>query len=236
MRWLEIMYRLSVEDEIHADDPINCHLGNLFTEDDRPKGTESLKQLIMGSTPSYTDPIISRRALGSCFHVIQDSYAMGHCQRKLINPENMLPKVDRTSLFRKVVHWFAPTVPPVEPDLSEFIHSSATSSPNIFSVLFPKGAPGRFCYIQNFHCYDGQSEDGHKHYDDVPNREELDPSDLSSFDCLNGARDAIDKCTQLAQFWKNKTRWDDGVHDFLDKVFMIQDATDSDTNIDGHLK
>jgi hypothetical protein len=68
-------------------------------------------------------------------------------------------------------------------------------------------------------------------------RADLEPSDLSSFDCLNGARDAIDKCTRLAQFWNNKTKWDAGVRKFLkDDVFMMQDATDSDTNVDGHLK
>ncbi|EWG55355.1 hypothetical protein FVEG_13365 [Fusarium verticillioides 7600] len=221
MRWLEVMYKLSVEDGIYPHDPINRYLGDLFPDNGEPKGTDSLRQLLMGSTPSYTDPIISRRALGSCFHLIQDSYALGHCQRDLINPENKLPKADRRSLFKKVSDFFSPVPPILEPDL----------------VLFPKGTPGRFSHLRNFHCYHGQSKDDHSHYDQVMSRADLEPSDLSSFDCLNGARDAIDKCTRLAQFWNNKTKWDAGVREFLeDDVFMMQDATDSDTNVDGHLK
>ncbi|CVL03394.1 uncharacterized protein FPRN_11750 [Fusarium proliferatum] len=222
MYWLEIMYKLSVEDDVHPDDPINRYFGDLFTERHDPKGSESLRKLLMGRTTSYAHPIISRRALGSCFHLIQDSYALGHCQRVLKNPEDRLPMADFTSLFSKTFRWFLPSRAP---------------GADLDRVRFKKGAPGRFSYIKNFHCYNGQSTDSHEHYDRLPSGEDLEPSDLSTFDRLNGARDAIDKCTRLAQFWNNKTRWEDGVRQFLDEdVFMMQDATDSDTNVDDHLK
>lgn len=60
----------------------------------------------------------------------------------------------------------------------------------------------------------------------------LNPSDLSSFDCIVGAKDGIEKCSRLAQFWKNRTRWDDGPRRFFDEeVFVITDKTTA-SNID----
>ena len=102
---------------------------------------------------------------------------------------------------------------------------------------YPRGRPGRFSYIQNFHCYDGQNETHHGHYDNIPNGEELTPSDLGSFDCLIGAADAIQMCTELAKSWKVGRKWDDGVREFLEtKVFELMNASDSDVNIDDHLR
>ncbi|KAF4467375.1 hypothetical protein FALBO_5753 [Fusarium albosuccineum] len=221
MLWLEVMYKLAVGDRVSPEDPINRHLKNLFTEDTKPAGSRSLRTLLMGSTPSYSNPIIANRALGSCFHVIQDSYALGHCQRHLTNSEDQIDVTLGRSLWGKVKDWW----PWGEKD------------PPIIIKGFPNGRPGRFTHIENFHCYEGQSEDHHGHYDDIPNGESLDPSNVGSFDCIVGAADAIDKCTRLAEFWKNKTRWDDGVRKFLDEdVFLVMDATDSDTNVDAHLK
>jgi hypothetical protein len=39
----------------------------------------------MGATPSYRAAEMQKRALGSCLHVITDSYAVGHTQRRLLN-------------------------------------------------------------------------------------------------------------------------------------------------------
>lgn len=89
MLWLETMYRLSVSDEVLPDDRIDSRLGKLFTESTKPRGSDSFKRLLMGNTTSYENPKIGRRALGSCFHVIQDSFAVGHCQRRLENPQDM---------------------------------------------------------------------------------------------------------------------------------------------------
>ena len=99
MHWLETMYRLSVGDEVSADDAINKRLGEFFDEGTTPKGSETLRSLIMGTTPSYRNAKIDRRALGICMHIIQDSYALGHTRRKLLNP---LSDMEETTLKRSL--------------------------------------------------------------------------------------------------------------------------------------
>jgi hypothetical protein len=94
MMWLEIMYKLSVGDQsIHENtrlDQIDIssssqyQLRMFFKEDTSPSGTETLRGLLTGNT-QYEDTMISRRALGSCFHIIQDSYARGHVRRVPLN-------------------------------------------------------------------------------------------------------------------------------------------------------
>lgn len=94
MMWLEIMYKLSVGDQgIHENmrlDQIDVssssryQLRMFFKEDTSPSGGETLRGLLTGNT-QYEDTMISRRALGSCFHIIQDSYARGHVRRWPLN-------------------------------------------------------------------------------------------------------------------------------------------------------
>lgn len=97
MRWLETMYRLSVGDELSASDAINKRLGEFFNDNTTPRGSETLRSLIMGTTPSYRNVKIDRRALGICMHIVQDSYALGHTRRKLLNP---LSDMEETTLKR----------------------------------------------------------------------------------------------------------------------------------------
>lgn len=99
MRWLETMYRLSVGDEVSAGDAINKRLGEFFDDNTTPRGSETLRSLIMGTTPSYRNVKIDRRALGICMHIIQDSYALGHTRRKLLNP---LSDMEETTLKRTI--------------------------------------------------------------------------------------------------------------------------------------
>jgi hypothetical protein len=94
MMWLEIMYKLSVGDQdIHENmrlDQIDVssssqyQLRMFFKEDTSPNGAETLRGLLTHNT-QYEDTMISRRALGSCFHIIQDSYARGHVRRWPLN-------------------------------------------------------------------------------------------------------------------------------------------------------
>jgi hypothetical protein len=102
---------------------------------------------------------------------------------------------------------------------------------------FGPGHCARFGSIQNFHCYEGQDAEHHGHYDDIPNGETLNPSDIWSFNCIIGGLDGIKKCAKLAEFWAKKQKWEDGVYKFLDEeVFLLGNAGNSDTNIDSHFK
>ncbi|KAF7441486.1 hypothetical protein A1F99_142160 [Pyrenophora tritici-repentis] len=83
-----------------------------------------------------------------------------------------------------------------------------------------------------FHTYLNQSS-RHDHYDDSDS-DDLSPRDLNSFNKIIGARDAIDKCTTLINFFAAKTRWDDGVREFLDnEVYELdQRVTRSNAQVD----
>lgn len=52
-----------------------------FFNDGNGHSNTTFRSLLMGTTPSYKEPNIPWRALGSCLHVIQDSFARGHCRR-----------------------------------------------------------------------------------------------------------------------------------------------------------
>jgi len=91
MLWLETMYKLACGGQgVEAHQRIDSRLGSYFNDNTVPKGSDSFKDLLLGKTRKYQNVIIERRALGSCFHVIQDSYAVGHCQRRIVNPEEKI--------------------------------------------------------------------------------------------------------------------------------------------------
>jgi len=96
MLWLEVMYKLAVG-QVGPNDRIDSTpLRDFFNNSTVPQGSDTLRNLLLGKTKSYKYVIIERRALGSCFHTIQDSYAVGHCQRRLANPwdkDNVLPSI-----------------------------------------------------------------------------------------------------------------------------------------------
>ena len=62
----------------------------------------------------------------------------------------------------------------------------------------------------------------------------MDPSNLDAFNEIVGARDAVEMCITLANHWQKKTRWDDGVRQWLEDVpFKIADgATGSDESVE----
>ena len=88
--WLEVMYKLACGNQgITEDDKLSDCLSQHFNEATDPSGDKTLRDLLLADTPSYKNSNISMRALGSCLHTIQDSYAIGHTQRRLINPHDL---------------------------------------------------------------------------------------------------------------------------------------------------
>ena len=93
MTWLEIMYKLACGDQgVLSTDQLTSRLGNDFNASTDPAGSATLKDLILATTPSYGWINLQRRALGICLHIIQDSYAIGHTQRRLLNPQDLAPR------------------------------------------------------------------------------------------------------------------------------------------------
>lgn len=50
------------------------------------------------------------------------------------------------------------------------------------------------------------------------------PRDLDTFNNIIGARDGIDKSRKLINFFAQKTKWEDGVRDFLDQEVFALDS------------
>jgi hypothetical protein len=102
MLWLEIMYKLSIGQGIKGTDTIESipiisrfgttefKLGSFFTASSEPKKSDTLITLLTTNSP-YTKLDMGRRALGSCMHLLQDSYAKGHTRRMLLNPGDLKP-------------------------------------------------------------------------------------------------------------------------------------------------
>ncbi|KAJ8131011.1 hypothetical protein O1611_g2614 [Lasiodiplodia mahajangana] len=87
LRWFEIMYKLACGNQgVSETDKLKQRLGEWFHPDSDPTDEESLRHLILSNTSNYAHSNIQRRALGICLHIITDSYAVGHTQRRLKNP------------------------------------------------------------------------------------------------------------------------------------------------------
>ncbi|KUM61268.1 hypothetical protein ACN42_g5856 [Penicillium freii] len=88
LTWLEVMYRLACGDQGVSDsDLLRDRLGEWFNDKTIPPGGDTLRNLILASTPNYNCVDLKKRALGICLHIITDSYAVGHTQRRLTNPD-----------------------------------------------------------------------------------------------------------------------------------------------------
>ena len=88
---------------------------------------------------------------------------------------------------------------------------------------FKKGTYGRYGSIIAFHTYVGQDEPRHSHYDTTDGDLPL-PRNLDSFNGVLGARDAIEASTKITNFVVAKTKWDEGVRQFLsDEVFALDE-------------
>ncbi|KAK2740623.1 hypothetical protein CKAH01_18569 [Colletotrichum kahawae] len=193
--WLEIMYKLAIGQDVAATDTLDKRFTDRFNATSIPSGDVSLKQLFLGTTPSYQNADIPKRALGNCLHMIQDSYAVGHTLRRLKNPED-LDSNDEEGYRR--------------------------FKPGKYAKLGP---------VITFHTYSGQS-DRHSHYDGSKLKRV--PKDLDTFNSIIGAREAINKSKKLINLFAQKTKWEDGVRDFLaNEVFALDPhVTPSNPQVD----
>lgn len=89
MVWLEVMYKLATgEGDITADTEIgSTKLSEFCPVLSLPPSFKPLRYLLAKES-TFQALDIGRRALGSMFHIIQDSYAIGHTKRTLLNPED----------------------------------------------------------------------------------------------------------------------------------------------------
>jgi hypothetical protein len=104
LMWLQIMYNIAMDPtstsslsdtsigDISSKVGAASQLRDFFDKSSDPPVTASVRTLI---TRNHASPAhMQHRAMGSCFHVIQDSYAHGHTRRVLLNPQD---KVDPSS-------------------------------------------------------------------------------------------------------------------------------------------
>ncbi|KAI9768159.1 MAG: hypothetical protein M1840_004989 [Geoglossum simile] len=97
LMWAEITYRLSTGQGLTGSESIRSvaigrdgpKIGAFFTKSSRPTISQSLKDLL-APDEKFKGLDLSRRALGSLLHLVQDSFAKGHTQRKLLNPGDRL--------------------------------------------------------------------------------------------------------------------------------------------------
>ncbi|KAI1635418.1 hypothetical protein F4809DRAFT_664250 [Biscogniauxia mediterranea] len=194
IKWLEVMYKLACG-EISEQDQLKQHFGKGFTDKTVPSGDNTLRQLLLAKTPNYPGTDVRRRALGTCLHIISDSYAVGHTQRRLRNGGDYAGR-DGRGRYR-----------------------------------FKPGTYGSWGPIVAFHTYNGQDGDGHSHYDGLARGQAPPvPKDLSSFDPIMGARDAVAACTRLIDCWAQKRGWGGGVRRFLETDVFALDANAQPSN------
>jgi len=89
MVWLEVMYKLaSGEDGLTGETLIgDTKLSEFYYPVSLPPSSKSLRYLLSKDS-AFRGVDVQRRAMGSMFHVIQDSYAIGHTRRALLNPQD----------------------------------------------------------------------------------------------------------------------------------------------------
>ena len=85
LQWLEIMYSVAVG-AMDPTTPLKATWLNEHFED--PTHYATLGELLTFKHKSQAN--VAHRALGSCFHILQDTYAIGHTRRELLNPSDKL--------------------------------------------------------------------------------------------------------------------------------------------------
>lgn len=87
LQWMGVMYKLACGNQgVSEDQHLREHFDDsMFNRKTDPSGGTTLRDLILADRPEYRGSNIPLRALGICMHMIQDSYAMGHVQRRLLN-------------------------------------------------------------------------------------------------------------------------------------------------------
>lgn len=89
MVWLEVMYKLANgEDGLTGETVIETtKLAEFCPVLSLPPSYKPLRYLLSKDS-AFRGIDVERRALGSMFHIIQDSYAIGHTRRTLLNPQD----------------------------------------------------------------------------------------------------------------------------------------------------
>jgi len=223
MMWLEIMYKLALGGQgIGPDTQLQdvttrgtSQLKSFFYDKTVPNGKATLR-LLLGNNggknlTKYMGYNVQSRALGSCFHLIQDAYAYGHIRRTLVNEKDC---IDR--------------------GIYSMVHAPLNLSTDHFSahIKMRDGIADHWGDIENFHTYKGQDSDEHTHYDhagiNIENMTNL--GDRDQFNGMAGVRDGIEQCIVLANFWKAETPWegDNNVEKWLsDTVFKLSENVSS---------
>ncbi|MCJ1306565.1 hypothetical protein MMC25_000208 [Agyrium rufum] len=86
LRWMETMYKLAIG-TINGGTPLQETWMTQWFND--PNNYTTVGELLTHRHKGLAD--IQHRALGSCFHVIQDSYAVGHTRREPLNLGDRVP-------------------------------------------------------------------------------------------------------------------------------------------------
>ncbi|KAF2216904.1 hypothetical protein CERZMDRAFT_64299 [Cercospora zeae-maydis SCOH1-5] len=88
MKWLSVLWKLANGEEGIVPDTVisKTDLAEFCPNSSLPANWASLRYLLSNES-EFGALDIQRRALGSIFHFIQDSYALGHTRRTLLNPE-----------------------------------------------------------------------------------------------------------------------------------------------------
>lgn len=97
---------------------------------------------------------------------------------------------------------------------------------------FVDGKWGDYGEIENFHCYAGQDHSEHDKYDNY-DADLLNVSSLETFNGLIGARNSVNYCIKLVDFWKARVPYNNGPKAmFENEIFKLAaNATPSDTNV-----
>ena len=104
LMWAELCYKLALDnDPMLANSRLDqlkmefdygtgiMKLSDFFGPTTAPKDSDTVRNMFLNNT-HYATPNLSRRALGSLIHMIQDSFAIGHTKRELLNPKDMAPE------------------------------------------------------------------------------------------------------------------------------------------------
>ena len=106
LKWIGIMYKLACTNQgVLELQPLRDHFPELFTSSTDPSGGTTLRDLILATTPEYRFSNIPLRALGICMHIIEDSYAIGHVQRRLLNPQDFVGRDPKRYISFKPGTW-----------------------------------------------------------------------------------------------------------------------------------
>lgn len=98
MTWLEVMYKIAIgkisiatklrDVELAGEEEHDRYpLRRLFDAGTRPADWMTIHTLLTHDH-SYPNVKHDRRAIGICLHLVQDSYARGHCQREILKSED----------------------------------------------------------------------------------------------------------------------------------------------------